>query len=77
MSVPQGTSYSGGDAAAATGALDSLFKFGAGDTGNIDNGGITINKAFKFDGDNPLHIGGAVVVVGVALAYLAKLFRKK
>ncbi len=68
--------WSGQGGAATNGDFEARAKFSHGDTGNIRNEGITINKPFKFDDENPVHVGGAIIAAVGFLALLIKLFKK-
>ena len=70
-----GGGYQGGSAAASTGDQRNSTDLGQGDFGNIYNEGITLNKGFSFDESNPVHVGGALILVVTVLAYIMKMFK--
>lgn len=70
-SLTGGGGLTGGSSGPLQGG-DSQASGAGSDTGNIENGGITINQGFKFDSGNPLHWAGVAVVGLVVLKVLKK-----
>lgn len=72
-SLTGGGGMTGG--AATNGDFGAEASFYTGDAGNIRNEGITINKGFKFDDKNPVHVGGAIILAVALMGFLVKTLR--
>lgn len=75
-SLTGGGGLSGSGGASTNGDFGADTGFYTGDTGNISNAGITVNKGFSFDDKNPIHIGGAVIAAIALIGFLTKTLKK-
>ena len=67
-----GLSGGGSGAATSNGPLDPENSNNT-TAGTVTNGGITINRGFRFDPENPVHVIGA----GAALVFVGGLILRK
>lgn len=74
MGGPMGGGFQGGGSSAASsnGPLDANTTSGI-EAGTVTNGGITLNRGFRFDPENPVHVIGA----GAALVFVGGLILRK